>query len=135
MTQELFTEVYVGDQDDAESGGAEFDHVLTLNQTHNHPDDWRPPGEFVPLVDGQNDQAEFDRAVDIAVRLLQARGSTLIHCNSGVSRSPTVVATAVAAIEDEPFEAIMAEIRQMRKATIPHPALVRHAQSYLDIDE
>lgn len=110
-----------GDHDES------FEYVLSATReecpltTHHHP-----------LVDGPgNDWREFEAAVDAARRLHRRDGSVLVHCRAGVSRSSTLVATAVAAEEGRPFGDALAGVQEARPHAIPHPALHELAVVYL----
>lgn len=85
-----------------------------------------------PLVDGPgNDWTAFEAAVDTARELLGRDGSLLVHCRAGVSRSSTVVATALAAEERRTFQTALALVQRARPAAVPHPALRELAAVYL----
>jgi len=53
----------------------------------------------------------------------------------GVSRSATVIATAVAAEDGLSFDAAVAEIREHRPRARPHPKLKLNAYAYLLTEE
>lgn len=59
----------------------------------------------IPLHDGSENSADNLRmAVHVVGQLLENRVSTLVCCNAGASRSPAVVACAMAAVESLPPE-------------------------------
>lgn len=104
-----------------------FDHVLSLsddaypNTTHHRP-----------MVDGpENDWRAFETAVDTARRLHRRDGSLLVHCTAGISRSTTVLATALAAEEGIGFRRALADVQDARPHAQPHPALHEQAVVYL----
>lgn len=104
-----------------------FDHVLSLTAdahpltTHHHP-----------LVDGEgNDWETFADAVDAARRLHRREGDLLVHCKAGVSRSTTVLATAIAAEEDRRFAVARSLVVDARPAAVVNPALCELAVVYL----
>lgn len=89
-----------------------------------------------PLDDGDdNDWQRFAAAVDATRDCLRAPGTTLVHCKAGVSRSTTLIATAVAAEESTAFRAVLNEIHKTRPVATPHPALRRDAAIYLAADK
>jgi len=54
----------------------------------------------VPLLDGhENAQCDLRLAVDIVSRLMRDSRPTLVCCSAGMSRSPAIVACAMAALE------------------------------------
>lgn len=85
-----------------------------------------------PLTDGPgNDWSAFEGAVDTARRLYRREGSVLIHCKAGISRSTTLVATALAAEEDRRFRDALAIVQDARPFAMPNPALHALAVIYL----
>jgi protein-tyrosine phosphatase len=63
-----------------------------------------------PLTDGGgNSQVILRAAVDMTVRLIEQQVPTLVACGAGMSRSPAVVAAALAKIEErQPDECLAA---------------------------
>lgn len=103
--------------------------VVSLNQTptaattHHHP-----------LKDGYvNDQRQFISAVETTREALRSDGSVIVNCAAGISRSTTVIATAIAAEEERSFDPVVEEVRQTRERAQPHPKLQLNAQGYLSI--
>lgn len=85
-----------------------------------------------PLTDGPgNEWAAFESAVDTARRLIRRNGSVLIHCKAGISRSTTLVATALAAEEERRFRDALAIVQDARPYAMPNPALHALAVIYL----
>ncbi|WP_246986156.1 protein-tyrosine phosphatase family protein [Halorientalis marina] len=107
---------------------ADFATVVTLSRrrepltTHHHP-----------LDDGANNRpAEFDAAVDTTRALVRADGGLLVHCAAGISRSATVLSTAIAAEEARAFAEGLTVVQRHRERACPHPALREQARRYLD---
>lgn len=122
-------DVFVGNRRAADPGdhAERFGPVLSLTSeprqltTHHHP-----------LTDGTD--ADWDRfagAVDAARELFGDPEPLLIHCKAGVSRSPAVAATAIAAEEDRPLRAALAAVQSVQPHAMPHPALHELATVYL----
>lgn len=89
--------------------------------THHHP-----------LNDGPgNDWPTFEAAVDTARMLFRRNGPLLIHCNAGISRSSTLIATTLAAEEQRGFDDALDIVRDARPHALPHPALHESAIVYL----
>lgn len=85
-----------------------------------------------PLRDGYiNEQADFEAAVEAARERIRADGTAIVNCAAGVSRSSTVIATAVAAEEDRLFNDVVDEIQQTRERAHPHSKLRLSAYVYL----
>lgn len=123
--------VYVGDRYDATDASAldanDVETVVTLHAgEHDHTTIHHP------LADGENDQAAFDAAVDAVRDLMAGDETALVHCAAGVSRSVTVVATAVAATEDLAFDEALKRVEDCHPVANPHPELRNHARTYLE---
>jgi protein-tyrosine phosphatase len=91
------------------------------------------PHDFVscrfPLNDGGDNDPELLRlAVDAMTRLLERKFATVVCCHAGMSRSPAVVAAALARITGEPLEACVALIARQRPCDI-HPVLLAQLRS------
>lgn len=102
-------------------------HVVTLTR--------RPTGtttDHHPLDDARvNDQSAFTAAVETTRALYRSEESVLVHCAAGISRSATVIATALAAEEDRTFSNSVDIVRAHRRRARPHPKLRVNALSYL----
>ncbi|QKY19396.1 dual specificity protein phosphatase family protein [Halolamina sp. CBA1230] len=85
-----------------------------------------------PLTDGEgNDWRAFAAALDAVRRLARREGDVLVHCKAGVSRSATVLATAVAAGSGGSFRDGLVTVERARPQAVPHPALVELGVVYL----
>ena len=109
------------------AGSTSFAFVLSLTEdahpatTHHHP-----------FVDGRDhDFAQFHAAVDDARVLFARDGDVLVHCKAGISRSATVLATAIAAESGQSLRDALELVRSARPVATPHPALVESAVAYL----
>jgi protein-tyrosine phosphatase len=112
---------------DSEHHDREFRYVLSAT------DDEHPlTTHHCPLIDGpDNDWLTFEEAVDTARTLYRRDGSLLIHCNAGISRSSTLVATTLAAEENLGFNDALTIVNEARPHAIPHPSLHELAVVYL----
>lgn len=104
-----------------------FEFVLSATKdprpltTHHHP-----------LVDGaDNDWRTFAAAVDASRDLLARDGTTLVHCRAGISRSATLLATAIAAEERRGLHEALDAVNRARPFAIPNPPLLADAVTYL----
>lgn len=121
----------------ANSGGVEPDHLaaMELNPTYVvsvNKTATAATTDHHPLKDGfVNDQQEFSEAVETTRKRLQQPGTVIVNCAAGISRSTTVAATAIAAVEELPFDAVVDDIKDTRPRARPHPKLQLNALAYL----
>jgi protein-tyrosine phosphatase len=65
----------------------------------------------IPLVDGDGNRPEIIRAaVALTASLIRSGVPTLVTCGAGVSRSPIIVAAALAKAEELPLDEALHEI-------------------------
>jgi len=131
----ITSDIAIGNVDDAlrlgELRAAGIESILSLNGWPNRSSNahglaWR----CVELIDGHgNDVRRLEEAVRQLHELL-ARGSVLVHCMEGVSRSPLVVASYLADKAARPFEDCLQEIAQLRKWVSPQPGLLDLRRAY-----
>ena len=92
--------------------------------------------DHYPLQDEHvNDPEQFSNAVATTRNRIRSGGTVLVNCSVGVSRSTTVIATAIAAEDELSFDAAVAEIREHRPRAQPHPKLQINAYAYLMTEE
>lgn len=104
-----------------------FDYVLSLTS-----DEQPLRTDHRPLLDGpENDWPVFERAVETARTRYLQKGSVLVHCKAGISRSSTLIAVTLAAEEDRPFREALDLVHRARPSAMPHPALHELAVIYL----
>lgn len=85
-----------------------------------------------PLIDGHgNEWRTFEAAIDTARELARLDSPVLIHCKAGISRSTTVIATALAAEAGTTFQQALDRILQVRPLAVPHPTLHKLGVYYL----
>lgn len=103
-----------------------FDSVLSLTETR-----YPRTTHHCPLIDGKgNEWNAFAEAVDTARSLYRQDGSVLIHCKAGISRSSTVLATALAVEEERSFSDALTIVQTARPFAIPNPTLHKLAIIY-----
>lgn len=84
------------------------------------------------VYDGGNTQQEFAEAVNVVRENLQENVNIFVHCAVGQSRSISVLATALAAEENEEFETKKDELMTIRNSfTEPSKSLQTKARKYL----
>jgi protein-tyrosine phosphatase len=72
-----------------------------------------------PLLDGPGNPPWLLRfAVETTAVLIRARTPTLVFCSAGMSRSPAVVAAAIASLSGRPVEKCLAEVTQSAPADV-----------------
>ena len=98
------------------------------NSVNNvHGIDWR----CVELIDGEgNDVIRLQQAVWHLHELVTIRGSVLVHCMEGVSRSPLVVASYLADTGGRPFDECLREVAQSRGRLNLQPGLLELRRAY-----
>jgi protein-tyrosine phosphatase len=65
----------------------------------------------IPLVDGSGNRPEIIRAaVDLTASLIDSRVPTLVACGAGMSRSPIIVAAALARVDGRSLEQALDDI-------------------------
>lgn len=129
--------IYMSDGQTARDHGEQFDHVLTLSKDREGPDvgPHEHTTQHFPLRDGKNPQEAFNRAVQAAVKMIETHdGDVLIHCQAGVSRSATVLITALAYIDGVRFSEARDEVWEARPSISPHPELRELALNFLGED-
>jgi len=105
--------------------------IVTVNETAT-----TATTDHYPLTDEQvNDHQQFSAAVSTTRAHIRNEGTVLVNCSVGVSRSATVIATAIAAEDGLSFDAAVAEIRGHRPRANPHPKLQLNAYAYLVTEE
>ncbi|MCE9548168.1 MAG: dual specificity protein phosphatase family protein [Planctomycetia bacterium] len=95
----------------------------------------QPPRELIyqrfPLLDGEGNGPDVLRlAIDAVARLIEAELPTLVCCGAGMSRSPVIVATALAVAFRADFEQSFQTVVQHFPADIS-PALLAEVQAIL----
>ena len=128
-------EIAIGDCDDARRleglRSAGIESILSLtgwpNSAFNeHGLAWR----CVEMIDGYgNDVIRLQEAVWQLDELLE-KGTVLVHCMEGVSRSPLVVASYLADKAARPFEDCLREVAQLRKCAMINPGLIDLRRAY-----
>lgn len=89
--------------------------------------DWR----CVELIDGEgNEIVRLQQAVWHLHELVTTRGSVLVHCMEGVSRSPLVVASYLADTAGRAFDECLREVAQSRGRLNLQPGLLELRRAY-----
>lgn len=124
---EIIDGLYVGDITDARKHGANFEHVLTLSS-----DETDGTTEHLPIVDGKNEQEDFDEVAEVALDLVNEQdGDVLIHCSAGVSRSTTTIATVIAKNKSVRFSEALKIVEGRHPETRPVFFMRQHAKEFL----
>ena len=122
--------VYIGDIQDGQRNvdNAELTILTVCPVFENHK---LKDTHYIPLQDGENEQEKFDTAVEKMMNLIHHNRPVLVHCNMGVSRSATILATALSSIENISFDKTLQEIEQHKPNINPSRELRVHARNYL----
>lgn len=124
---EVTERVYIGDVDAAAAVDSdEFDSVITVAEP-----ELPTTTAYYPLVDGDNEQSEFNNAVDAVRDALQDGDRVLVHCTLGISRSAGVLSAALAAERDLRYDEALNMIRSVRPSANPAHELTKLAKAYL----
>jgi protein-tyrosine phosphatase len=76
----------------------------------------------IPLIDGAGNPPELVRlAVETVEHLIKSQMPTLVACGAGMSRSPAIVAAALARIEGRAAEEVLAELVAGRPHDVSPP--------------
>lgn len=68
----------------------------------------------IPLIDGEgNDPAVLETAINALANLIKAKRPVTVACSAGMSRSPGIVAAALASIEGIPLEETLLRVAEM----------------------
>lgn len=116
-----------------------YDIVITV--CRNEPDvseDCPVAHQQFGLWDRDVEQYDtFTRAVDATIKAIHTHpdAGVLVHCIAGQSRSPAVVATALACIDEMHFDEARDVIWKQRPQIGIHPALREMGLRYLDQDD
>jgi hypothetical protein len=129
-------EIAIGNCDDAVRldglRSAGIAGILSLTGWPNSADnvfgiDWR----CVELIDGEgNDVVRLQQALWQLHELVTTRGSVLVHCMEGVSRSPLVVASYLADTAGRAFDECLREVAQSRGRLNIQPGLLELRCAY-----
>lgn len=87
--------------------------------------------------DDVQQQETFDKAVGAAIKAIQTHpeADVLVHCIAGQSRSPAVVATALAYRDDIHFDEARDRIWEQRPQIAINPALRDNGLAYLEQED
>lgn len=106
-----------------------FDPEAIVSLTHHQT---AATTDHHPLTDAViNDCGMFAAAVETTREHYRNEVTTLVHCAAGISRSATVLATALAVEEECRFETAVDTVQQYRKRANPHAKLRINACDYL----
>lgn len=126
--------LYIGDKQEAgKRNRLDLNHIVHVVTLCDEQTEYTTVHH--PIVDGVNEQTEFNRAVEIVLEAMKQEQNVLVHCASGMSRSVTVVATAIAYSEAISFDEGLEIVAESRSEANPHPDIIPHAEQYLSEKE
>lgn len=133
----VYGDIYVSNIDlAARSDKDKFNTVITVCQDsiESHVDDDIDYCHY-KMADGSDDRETsghdyeiFKKAVD---ELISAETPVLVHCHAGMSRSPGVVITAVAAMEEIRYEKAHEIVSSNHPETNVNRIFIEHGKKYL----
>src|SRR5512142_3198389 len=87
---------------------------------------------YSPLPEsGAISAAAFRRSIDL-IQKITTGGKLLVHCTSGVSRSPVVIATYMHVAGEDPFYGALTRLKALRVIVSPENEAVESAVAYLN---
>lgn len=75
------------------------------------------------LRDGEHNKETFERAVEKLLEKMDEGKTILVHCHRGISRSPSIVATALSIKLDESIYESLSRVKDKRSLATPAPQL------------
>lgn len=113
--------IFIGDAEDAKTASKDrVDAVLNLAMEITDPEHEGVENVKVALTDdGGNDCARIDHAVAELARLQGEGKRTLVHCRSGKSRAPSIVAAYYARHQGWSLDSALEAIKAKRKIVDP----------------
>lgn len=113
--------LFIGDADDAAKVSKNrVDAVLNLAKEITDPKVEGVENVKVSLTDdGNNDCSSIDEAVAVLARLQGEGKRTLVHCRSGRSRAPSIVAAYFARHQGWSLDAALESIKAKRRIVDP----------------
>jgi len=107
--------------------GISPDYIVSLNGSSTDA-----TTDHHPLKDGYvNIYDPFVTAIDTTRKRIREDGTVIVNCAAGVSRSSTVLATAMAVEEGIKLSEAIETVKQHRQRARPHPKLLFLAYAYL----
>jgi protein-tyrosine phosphatase len=113
----------------------QFDEVVTLGYMDifgNTVPDASTTGDQHKFRDGPHDYQDFAAAANHVIDSLERGDSVLVHCQAGVSRSPTICCTALAVTEGKTAEDALEEVEDLHPKTNPEPRVWESAIQFVE---
>ena len=108
-------------------------HVLTCGRNLRTPTFPPPIQQLVLDVDDSEDEnmnVHFSRAIDFIEHCVASKGTCIVHCFAGVSRSATVVVAYLMKSRHMRFEQALAFVQEQRPAANPNPNFRRQLTDF-----
>lgn len=131
--------IYIGDKQDAKDSENlsenNIDTVISLIDENivdrNHLNQ-RCYRSFPLLDDGANPQEQIDAAIYNVAGEIESDSNFLVHCAAGVSRSPVILAAALALVENKSFEEALIYMKDNCSQVTIHPDLADQVRNSID---
>jgi len=133
---EIRPELYVTDADTVRDlpSNHQFDEVVTLGYMDifgNSVPDASTTEDRYKFRDGPHEYETFAAAAHHVIDCKERGDSVLVHCQAGVSRSPTICCVAVAVTEGKTAEDALDEIKNLHPKTNPEPRVWESAVQFV----
>ncbi|RCI01401.1 dual specificity phosphatase 12 [Rhizopus stolonifer] len=109
-------------------------HVLSLGDFNYQSDGIQYKNIPMMDIEGQNIIQYFDETNTFIQEAYKEGGRILIHCQAGVSRSPTVLAACLMKSKKIKRDDALAIIRQKRPSIAPNDGFMEQLSLYYDLD-
>ena len=120
---QVWERLFVGGLLDAERMGKEnpFDISVVISLSETAPCNIRPNVTYIhlPIEDAQAISLDQFTAIIVAIAENIRRGKVLLHCGSGISRGPLMVAAYMHLVGYKHFDAALSEIAALRPFIAP----------------
>lgn len=111
-----------------------YDEVVTLGYMdilgNDHPAA-STTGDQYKFRDGPHDYEQFEAAAKYVINKLDSGEKVLVHCQAGVSRSPTICITAIATRQDRELNRVRATVEKKHPPTNPEPRVWESAVRFV----
>lgn len=135
-TTQLTPNLHVTDADGVSSLSEHpFDEVVTLGYMDifgNSVPTASTTGEQFKFRDGPHDYSQFEAATEHVIKHVEDGETVLVHCQAGVSRSPSVCIATIATLQDRSADTVRTTVEQKHPRTDPEPRVWDSAVRFVE---